>query len=200
MTRMILSTLLLCSLSFAQQPNSARQYPIDMNHSTVGFSVSIMGGLSKVSGKFTDFSITLTNDEHDVTKSSVNVVIKAASINTGITARDNHLRTADFFDVAQFPEITFQSKRIEKQGKGFIAVGDLTMHGVTREIILPFSIAGTNRDAAKKKMNIGYAAHLALNRRDFGINWEHQSVPNFVGDNVDIDIALITRAVDLNQQ
>ena len=108
--------VLFFSLISAAQVNIVRQYTIDTNHSTVGFSVSIMDGLSRVSGKFTDFTVTLTNDEKDITKSSVNVVIKAASINTGIPARDTHLRSADFFEVEKYPEITFQSKRIEKKG------------------------------------------------------------------------------------
>ena len=94
--------LLALSLTVVAQVSTAKQYPIDNNHSTVGFSVPILGGLSKVRGKFTDFAITLTNDEKDITKSSVNVVIKATSINTGIEGRDKHLRTADFFDVEKF--------------------------------------------------------------------------------------------------
>ncbi len=94
---------------------------------------------------FIDFTVTLTNDEKDITKSSVSVVIKAASINTGITARDNHLRSADFLDVEKYPEITFQSKRIEKKGKQLFAVGTFTMHGVSKEIALPFQITGVNK-------------------------------------------------------
>jgi len=155
-----------------------------------------MGGLSKVSGKFTDFTISLKNDENDITESSVSVVIKAARINTGIKQRDNHLRTADFFDVEKYPEITFQRKRIEKKETQLIAVGTLTMHGVSKEIALPFTIAGTKRDPAAKKMNIGYAARLTINRRDFGVYWE-KSVPNFVSDNVEIEINLIARGIDI---
>ena len=197
MLKLTFASVLLFSSITAQQADTARQYRIDNNHSTVGFSVSIMGGLSKVNGKFTDFAVTLTNDEKDVTKSSVSVAIKAGSINTGIAARDNDLRTAAFFDVEKYPEITFQSKRIEKEGKQLIAVGTLTMHGVSKEIVLPFTITGVNKDAGAKKMNVGYAAGITLNRRDFGINWEHPSVPNFVGDNVEIEINLITRAIDM---
>jgi polyisoprenoid-binding protein YceI len=107
----VLGTVLFFSTIVAQQVDTARQYRIDTNHSTVGFSIPIMGGLSKVNGKFTDFTVILTNDEKDITKSSVSVIIKATSINTGIPARDNHLRTADFFDVEKYPEITFRSKR-----------------------------------------------------------------------------------------
>ena len=197
----MLKKSLLALLSFtivtAAQVNTVRQYPIDANHSTVGFSVSIMDGLSRVSGKFTDFTVTLNNDEKDITKSSVNVVIKAASINTGIPARDTDLRSAEFFEVEKYPEITFQSKRIEKKGKQLFAVGTFTMHGVSKEITLPFQITGVSKDPASKKMNLGYSARMVLNRRDFGINWTHPKVPNFVGDNVEIEINLITKAVDI---
>jgi len=192
-----LLVLLLFSTISAAQVNTIRQYPIDTNHSTIGFSVSIMNGLSRVNGKFTDFTVTLTNDEKDITKSSVNVVIKAASINTGIPARDTHLRSADFFEVEKYSEITFQSKRIEKKGKQLFALGTFTMHGVSKEITLPFQITGVNKDPASKKMNLGYSARIVLNRRDFGINWTHPKVPNFVGDNVEIEINLITRAIDV---
>ena len=198
MLKKSLMAVLLFSTVSAAQVSTVRQYPIDANHSTVGFSVSIMAGLSKVSGKFTDLTVTLTNDEKDITKSSVNVVIKAASINTGIAARDNHLRSADFFDVEKFPEITFQSKHIEKKGKQLLAVGTFTMHGVSKEIALPFQITGVNKDPASKKMNLGYSARTVLNRRDYGINWTHPKVPNFIGDNVEIEINLITKAIDIN--
>src|SRR5882672_493760 len=193
MLKKSLLAVLLFSTIITAQVNTARQYPIDANHSTVGFSVSIMDGLAKVSGKFTDFTVALTNDEKDITKSSVNVVIKAASINTGIAARDNHLRSADFFDVEKYPEITFQSKRIEKKGKQLFAVGTFTMHGVSKEIALPFTVTSINTDPVTKKISTGYATHLTLNRRDFGVYWE-KSVPNFVGDNVEIEINLIARA------
>lgn len=196
MLKRILFAALLLSVA-AAQTGSSRQYAIDNNHSTVGFSVSIMNGLSKVTGKFTDFTITLTNDEKDITKSSVSVVIKTASISTGIAARDNHLRTADFFDAEKYPEITFQSSHIEKKGKQLLAVGTFTMHGVSKELTLPFTVIGPNKNAAGDKLNYGYAAHLNLNRRDFGINWQHKTVPNFVGDGVDVDIELITKAIDV---
>ena len=197
MLKKSLLPVLLFSTINAAQVNTIRQYPIDTNHSTIGFSVSIMNGLSRVNGKFTDFTVTLTNDDKDITKSSVSVVIKAASINTGIPARDADLRSAAFFEVEKYPEITFQSKRIEKKGKQLFALGTFTMHGVSKEITLPFQITGVNKDAASKKMNLGYSARIVLNRRDFGINWTHPKVPNFVGDNVEIEIHLITRAIDV---
>jgi len=193
------SLLLLFTLGItvAAQVSTSRQYPIDANHSTVGFSVPIMGGLSKVRGKFTDFTINLTNNERDITKSSVNVVIKATSVNTGIDGRDRHLRTAEFFDVEKFPEITFQSSRIEKKGKQLIALGTLTMHGVAKEIALPFIVTGVNENADKTKKTVGYSASIVLNRRDYGINYTHKTVSNFIGDDITVEIDLITRAIDL---
>ena len=191
-----LAAVLLFSIVVTAQVSTPRPYPIDNNHSTIGFSVSIMDGLSKVSGKFTDFAVTLTNDEQDITKSSVNVVIKTASINTGIAARDHELQSAVFFDAAKYPEITFQSTRIEKKGKQLTAIGNFTMHGVSREIALPFTITGTSKDPKTNKMNIGYATHIVLNRQDFGISWKHPNVPNFVGDNVDVEISLLTKAIE----
>jgi polyisoprenoid-binding protein YceI len=196
MLRKTFLTLFVFSITIAAQVSTGKQYPIDMNHSTVGFSVPIMNGLSKVKGKFTDFTINLTNDEKDITKSSVSVVIKAASINTGIDGRDKHLRTADFFDVEKYPEITFQSSRIERKGKQLIARGTFTMHGVAKEIALPFTLTGVHENADKTKKTIGYSASIVLNRRDYGINWSHKTVPDFVGDNITVEIDLITRAVD----
>lgn len=189
-------SLLFAVTVVAQVVTTTRVYPIDNNHSTVGFSVPIFGGLSQVKGKFMDFAITLNNDEKDITKSSVSVVIKATSINTGIEGRDRHLRNADFFDVEKFPEITFKSERIEKKGKGFIAHGPLTMHGVTKQIALPFTITGTHKNPANSKYSVGYSAKTVLNRRDFGINYSRQDNPTFVGDNITVEIELVTRALD----
>ena len=193
--RIILPVLLFAVVAVAQN-GSSRPYPIDNGHSTVGFSVPILGGLSQVIGKFTDFNITINNDEKDITKSTVSVAIKATSINTGIEGRDRHLRTADFFDVEKFPEITFKSERIEKKGKQFIAYGPLTMHGVTKPIALPFTVNGTYKNPTNNKISVGYSAKMVLNRRDFGINYARQDNPTFIGDNITVEIELVTRALD----
>ena len=193
----VLPVLLLFAVTaVAQVATTTRPYPIDNNHSTVGFSVPIFGGLSQVKGKFMDFAITLNNDEKDITKSSVSVVIKATSINTGIEGRDRHLRNADFFDVEKYPEITFKSERIEKKGKQFIAHGPLTMHGVTKQIALPFTVTGTQKNPSNNKFSVGYSAKIVLNRRDYGINYSRQDNPTFVGDNITVEIELVTRAID----
>ena len=170
------------------------KYEIDVAHSNVGFSIPIMGGLSHVRGKFTDFAVTIVYDDKDVTKSTVNAVIKAASIDTGIERRDAHLRNADFFDVEKFPEITFQSSRIEKKGKNFVAHGTFTMHGVPKEIALPFTVNGVRKDEKTGKTTLGARAAVTLNRRDFGINFARPDNPTFLGDTVEVELNLITRA------
>ena len=189
-------SFVLFAVTAVAQVTTSRPYPIDRGHSTVGFSVPILGGLSQVTGKFTDFAITLNTDEKDITKSSVSVVIKATSVDTGIERRDAHLRNADFFDVEKFPEITFKSERIEKKGKQFIAHGPLTMHGVTKQIALPFTVTGTFTNPANSKFSVGYSARTVLNRRDFGINYSRQDSPTFIGDNITIEIELVTGAID----
>lgn len=196
MLKKTMLAVLLFAVTAVAQVATTGTHPIDNAHSTVGFSVPILGGLSQVKGKFTDFAITLNHDEKDVTKSSVNVVIKATSVDTGIERRDAHLRNADFFDVEKFPEITFKSERIEKKGKQFIAHGPLTMHGVTRQIALLFTVTGTFKSPANNKTSVGYSAKMVLNRRDFGINYSRQDNPTFVGDDITVEIELVTRALD----
>jgi len=196
MLKKTLLLLLLLSVTVAGQVTTGKPYPIDGGHSTVGFTVPILNGLSKVKGKFTDFTVTLNHDEKDITKSSVSVVIKATSVDTGIEGRDRHLRTADFFDVEKFPEITFQSSSVVKKGKQLIAHGTLTMHGVAKEIALPFTINGTWENPEKTKKTIGYSASIVLNRREFGINYANKQNPAFVGDNITVEIDLVTRAID----
>lgn len=196
MLKKTLLFVLLCAVTAVAQVAATKPYPIDNAHSNVGFSVPILGGLSQVRGKFTDFNITLNHDEKDITKSSVSVVIKATSVDTGIERRDNHLRTPDFFDVEKFPEITFKSERIEKKAKQFIAHGPLTMHGVTKQIALPFTVNGTFKNPGNNKMSVGYSAKMVLNRRDFGINYSRPDSPTFVGDNITVEIELVTRALD----
>ena len=153
----------------------------------------ILDGVSQVKGKFTSFTIDLNYDEDNISKSTVSAVIKAASIDTGIEGRDKHLRTADFFDVEKFPEITFQSKRVEKKGKNFLAIGDFTMHGVTKEIAIPFTATGKFINPANQQMSTGFSANLTINRRDYGMTWKNASVPNFVGDLVNIELAVLVR-------
>jgi polyisoprenoid-binding protein YceI len=195
MNRKHLPVALLAILLAVLPVNSAvTKYAADAAHSNIGFSVPILGGLSSVRGKFTDFTIEIVYDDKDVTKSSVNAVIKATSVDTGIERRDAHLRNADFFDVEKFPEITFQSSRIEKQGTGFIAHGTFTMHGVAKEIALPFTINGVRKDEKTGKTTLGATARTTVNRKDYGVSFSRPDNPTFLGDMVEIELNIITRA------
>ena len=186
-----LLVLFVASTSFFA---ATTRYETDAAHSNIGFSVPIAGGLSHVRGKFTDFNVSLVYDDKDITKSSVNAVIKATSVDTGIERRDNHLRTADFFDVEKNPEITFKSSRIEKKGKGLIAHGMFTMRGVSKEIALPFTINGVTRDEKTGKTTLGVTARTTINRKDYGVSWSRADNPNFLGDMIEIELHIITRA------
>jgi polyisoprenoid-binding protein YceI len=186
-------SLLLCLTSLTAVAIAPVSYSVDAAHSNVGFSVPILNGLSRVRGKFTDFKIDVDYDETDITKSKVKAVIKAASIDTGIQRRDDHLRNADFFDVEKFPEITFESSRIEKKGKDFVAHGAFTMHGVSKEIALPFTSTGSFVNEGNKTKMIGFTGNLNLDRRDYGMNYKNAANPNFLGYIVHVELLVLLR-------
>ena len=165
----------------------------DQNHSTISFTVPIMGGLSEVTGKFTEFSITLHYDEEDLAGSSVVAEIQTASISTGIDQRDKHLQSADFFDSANHPAIRFESKRIVKRGEGWLAIGPLEMRGITKKIEISFTVAGVREDPEDHKVLIGLSATTTLNRIDYEIAWKHSAVANFVGKDIGIEIRLLSK-------
>lgn len=191
---LFIPTILAVLISAAPFFAAVTKYDIDAAHSNIGFSIPIAGGLSNVRGKFNEFTVTITYDDKDVTKSSVEATIKATSIDTGIERRDAHLRTADFFDVEKFPEITFKSSRIEKKGKNFIAHGTFSMHGVSKEISIPFTVNGVTRDEKTGKTVLGATGRTSVNRREYGINFARPDNPAFLGDVIDIELNLITRA------
>src|SRR5688572_30296844 len=116
------------------------EWAIDAAHAHVGFGVSHMV-VSEVEGEFKTFTGKVLLDEKDLTKSSVEFSIDAASINTDNADRDKHLRGPDFFDVEKFPKLTFQSTKITKAGKGYKLKGNLTMHGVTKEVTLDAQVS-----------------------------------------------------------
>jgi polyisoprenoid-binding protein YceI len=142
-------------------------YGIDTPHSEVGFIVPWMG-ISKVHGSFQNFLGSIAFDTLDITRSSITLFIRANSINTGFDRRDKDLKGKDFFDVEKFPSITFTSREVAKNGEGFILRGPLTMHGVTKEIEIPFTYNGHVKDVIGDD-RIGFEGHLTLKRKDYGI-------------------------------
>jgi len=167
---------------------AADQYTVDPVHSFVGFSVRHLA-VSWVKGEFKEFSGEILYDSEDISRSSVSVRIKAASLDTRNERRNNHLKSPDFFSVEQFPEITFQSKRVEKRGDGYVAIGDLTIRGITREIELPFTLAGpvTGPDGHPR---LGAEAATTINRLDFEVSWNRalEGGGLVVGDDAKIEI------------
>ena len=161
----------------------------DPAHSSITFKVRHMM-ISKVPGSFDKFTIALNLDDEDVTKSSVNVAIEAASINTGVEKRDNHLRSPDFFDVAKFPQITFVSKRIEKSEGGMKLIGDLTMHGVTKEVALTVDGPTAPMTDPMGSVRMGASATTKISRADFGLVWNKvlEAGQAVVGDDVEISV------------
>ena len=151
------------STSFATQP-----YKIDPAHSTVGFKVHQY--LTTVAGKFTRFSGTVDVDPDHPEKSSVVAKIDVASIDTGIAKRETHLRSAEFFNVAKFPAITFKSRSVKRTGENTGDItGDFTMHGVTKTIILHAKLLGDPKAAANVQRTRWQVTTAPLNRREFGL-------------------------------
>ena len=165
-------------------------WDIDVSHSAVHFHVRHMV-ISKVHGRFARWSGALQLDEQDLTRSSVDVRIEAASIDTQVADRDAHLKSADFLDVARYPELTFRSKRIEKAGERYRVVGELELHGVTREVVLDAEFAGTGKDPWGNQ-RAGFAAKASLDRREFGLVWNAalETGGVLVGEKVEISIEL----------
>lgn len=147
----------------------ATTYEIDPHHSTIEFAVKHML-INTVRGKFKEFTGVIQLDETDLTKSSVNVTIQAAAIDTGFPRRDDDLRGPSFLDVAKFPKITFVSSRVEKHAENYFLVGSLTMHGVAREVKMPFTYNGKATDQAGIT-RIGMEGSIVINRQDWGISY-----------------------------
>jgi polyisoprenoid-binding protein YceI len=172
---------------------------VETNHSTVGFIVSIAGGISKVTGKFTESKITISWidsswQQSDFTKASINAVISSGSVNTGSPSRDQDLRDSVFFHAVKFPEITFKSKIIQKRDSGYVAIGDFSMKGVTKSIELPFTVRGKTSTEDGRPI-WGFSSHTKLNRMEYGVgnSWVHSAIPNFIGNDVAIELDLWTR-------
>ena len=165
-------------------------WTIDAAHSQIQFSARHMM-ISNVRGRFENFDGTVNFNEAEPAKSSVNVRIEAASINTRDDNRDNHLRSPDFLDVDKYPYVTFRSKRVEAldESHGRI-VGDLTIRGVTREVVLDVEYAGQSRMWGKT--SAGFSATTRFNRKDWGLTWNQtlESGGLLVGEQITINIEL----------
>lgn len=176
--------LSLCAVAGAAGVFAADTYKLDASHASVGFSVRHLG-ISNVKGSFPRVSGTLVLDEKNIGKSSVEVTLDAASVNTNDANRDKHLRAADFFDVEKFPTITFKSTKVVRKDDGYVATGDLTIKGVTKSVEIPFTLSGPIENPMYPVNVVGIEGNLTVNRRDFNITYAPAAV---IGDQVKIDL------------
>jgi polyisoprenoid-binding protein YceI len=182
--------ILVVSMMVVTAAWAGDKYVQDPAHTNIGFQVKHMV-ITTVTGNFTDYDYSFVYDEKNPENSSITATIKTASINTNNEKRDEHLRSADFFDAEQYPEITFVSKKVMKTDDGYVAVGDLTMRGVTKEIELPFKITGIIKDPwGNTKM--GVESRLTIDRQEYNVSWNNtlDSGGVVVSDNVDIILDL----------
>jgi polyisoprenoid-binding protein YceI len=183
----VISGIILSLPACAQETS---EWKLDASHSKAGFSVKHMM-ISNVRGEFSDVKGTAQYDGKNIKTIKVNAVINAGSINTGNEDRDKHLRGKDFFDVEKFPEIKFVSSKVKPAGSGkFKLVGDLTMHGVTKEVAL--DVEGPSQEINDKHGNIkvGASASTRVKRKDFGIQYGGlmDNGGAMIGDDVDITL------------
>lgn len=188
--RHVIRLFAVCLMLAVPAFSFATTWNIDPDHSNVGFKVKHLM-VSNVKGNFGKYTGVVEINDKDVTKSKVDVSIDTASINTNVQKRDDHLRSADFFDVAKFPAMTFVSKKIAKAGKGNLKVtGDLTLHGVTREVVL--NVEGLSKESKDPwgNIRIGASASTKINRKDFGLTWNKalETGGVVVGDEITINL------------
>ena len=185
--------ILASGQSPGESPARLHEYRVDPGHSIVEFSIGF--AFSRVKGRFTQWQGTILYDSIAPEHSSITAVIETNSIDTGWPNRDRHLRTSDFFDVERFPTISFRSDRLHRVGEGWIADGPLTMHGVTRQVSLPFElIAGSPaRSPESRTMILNLHGTLRLARADFAIlggstynSWFTRARMATMADSVDI--------------
>jgi len=170
-SRRILATALLLPVvlvSAAGRHSTAERYNFDTSHTQIGFVARHML-VTNVRGKFNKFEGHIMLDAQDVTRSSVQVTIDVGSVDTDNERRDNHLRSADFFEVEKFPKMTFASKKVEKRGSQLVMIGDLTIRDVTKQVEIPFELSGPVTQGGRKR--IGVEAMLRINRFDYGLKW-----------------------------
>ena len=167
---------------------TAKTYALDPAHTTAEFVVRHLM-ITKVRGRFTAVAGTIEVPEGSNVPLSVDVTIDAASVDTREPQRDAHLKSADFFEAEKFPAITFKSTGIDGSGDAFTVRGDLTIHGVTREVALDTTFEGRSTDPWGND-RIGYEAHTKISRKDYGLEWNQalETGGVVVGDEVKIEL------------
>ena len=185
---LFLSALVTTRSALAADP--VQTYAIDPAHTSVTFSIRHL--VTRVQGQFRDVAGTIEVNRQNPAASSVTFTLQAASIDTRIEQRDEHLKSPDFFDAAKYPEITFVSKKVVRKDKThFEVTGDFTMHGVTKEVTVPVEYLGDIKDPWGND-RAGFSVRMPLNRKDYGIVWNKALDQGgmMLGDDVDVDIQI----------
>jgi polyisoprenoid-binding protein YceI len=170
---------------------NTKSWNIDTSHSGINFSVRHMV-VSKVRGRFAKFTGAIELNDGDLTRSTLEATIDAASIDTGTPERDAHLRSPDFFDTEAYPALRYRSRRIEAlSGDRYRVIGDLTIRDVTREVPLEVEYGGRAVDPWGNE-RVGFTARASVDRKEFGLAWNQvlEAGGVLVGDRVDIEIEL----------
>ena len=185
----VFTAFLILTISAAAQ---VLTWQIDPNHTAAQFSVRHMG-ISTVRGAFTKVSGSAQYDPSNLSKTSIDATIDASSVDTRVSMRDDDLRSPNYFDVAKYPTITFKSKSVQAVGEGKLKiVGDLTIHGVTKEVTLDVDGPSAPVTDPKGNSHLGASASTTVNRKDFGVGGSS----NVVGEDITItiDVELVRKA------
>lgn len=186
MKRTLLAALVVAVTLGANAFAQTSKWTLDRTHSQISFSVSHMV-VAEAEGKFDSFDVAVLADKEDLTDAKVDVTIQVASVNTDNKDRDNHLKSADFFEAEKFPTITFKSKELKKiSDNKYKLVGDFTMHGVTKPVELDAKFGGVVKDG-KGRLHAGFKVVGQINRQEYGVKWSKKIDNNglVVGDVVE---------------
>ena len=170
---------------------ATERWEIDSSHSGIHFSVRHLV-IAKVRGQFSRWSGTVQVPDGDFSRAALDVTIDASSIDTGVADRDAHLKSADFFDVASYPDITFRTTRVERAGDGGLKlVGPLTIKGITREAAFDVESHGQASDPWGNR-RAAFTAKTSLDRREYGLTWNQvlETGGVMVGERVDVEVDL----------
>jgi polyisoprenoid-binding protein YceI len=178
----------LAGLTQVRMAVGADLYQVDPSHTSVNFTVRHLA-IYKVRGQFHKFTGTIRYDEADITQSALEGTIQVDSLDTEQAKRDNDLRGEQFLDAEHYPTITFASQRVEKRNDGYVLIGTMTMHGVSKEVTIPFTLTGPVMHMGKTLL--GFEANFEINRQDFGIIYAKMmdSGGLVVGNTVQIELS-----------
>lgn len=180
--------LALLSIAFVGSTALAAQLKLDRTHSKVGFTAETL--LFDVDGQFKEYTLEVEGDKNEPAKAKVRVTINVASIDTQNQKRDDHLRSPDFFDAEKHPTITFTSTSIRPKGNQLIMKGDLTMHGKTKKVTIPFKIAKGKNSAGIDTTT--YKGEITIDRNDFGIGTDSIAAKISLEDEVELKLLIVT--------